>query len=492
LTDVNRFGPELILLAAAAIVVLADVSWVLLGPAAERLRRGSLAAIALAGAAGSIAWSALLIAADEQGRTAFDGAMALDEFSLFFNFLFAGIAIIVILSSLDLLRDSPFAGEYHALVLASTAGMMLMASAVDLILVFVALEITGISLYILVAFLKDGRSAEAGLKYLLLGAISSAVTLYGMAFLFGIAGTTSLEGIGDVVADADEGTRSALILAAVFLTAGFGFKMAIVPFQMWVPDVYEGAPTPVTAFLSVGSKAAGFAVVMRVFLIGLGDGFISSDWANVFAVLAAVSMSLGNLTALMQGNIKRMLGYSSIAQAGNFLIGMAAVAAADPQLLLGTSSVVFFLGTYAFTNLGAFIAIIAISNKIGSDEIADYAGVAKRSPLLALGLTLCLISLTGIPPTAGFIAKVYVFNAAVQADLVWLAIIGVLNSVVAAYYYLRVVLNMYTVEPASEEAIQPGYYLGLAMVVAVVGLLVIGVFPSPLLEASEAAAEVFA
>jgi NADH-quinone oxidoreductase subunit N len=313
-----------------------------------------------------------------------------------------------------------------------------------------------------------------------------------MAYLFGIAGSTSLEEIGRVVSEADGDTRSALVLAAVFLAAGFGFKMAIVPFQMWVPDVYEGAPTPVTAYLSVGSKAAGFAVVIRVFLVGLGDGFISSDWANVFAVLAALSMSLGNVLALSQGNIKRMLGYSSIAQAGNFLIGLAAVAAADPQLLLGTSSVLFFLGTYAFTNLGAFIAIIAISNKIGSDEIADYAGVAKRSPLLALGLTLCLLSLTGIPPTAGFIAKVYVFNAAVQADLVWLAIVGVLNSVVAAYYYLRVVLNMYVAESASEERIQPGYYLGAAMAVAVVGLLVIGIFPNPLLEASEAAAAVFA
>jgi len=350
---------------------------------------------------------------------------------------------------------------------------------------------TGISLYILVAFLKDGRSSEAGLKYLLLGAISSAVTLYGMAFLFGLSGSTSLDEIASAVRSADGDTRSALVLAAVFLMAGFGFKMAIVPFQMWVPDVYEGAPTPVTAYLSVGSKAAGFAVVMRVFLSALGDGSISSDWANVFAALAAVSMSLGNVTALMQGNIKRMLGYSSIAQAGNFLIGLAAVAAADPQLLLGTSSVVFFLGTYAFTNLGAFIAVIAISNKIGSDEIADYAGVAKRSPLLALGLTLCLVSLTGIPPTAGFIAKVYVFNAAVQANLVWLAVVGVLNSVVAAYYYLRVVMNMYTAEPASEERIQPGYYLGLAMVVAVVGLLAVGLFPSPLLEASEAAAGVF-
>jgi NADH-quinone oxidoreductase subunit N len=488
--SVNRFGPELILLAVAGIIVLADLAWPLLGASAERIRRAALAALALTGAGASILWSALLIAFDEQG-TAFSGTISVDEFALFFNFLFAGIAAIVVLSSIDLLRRSRFTAEYHALVLASSAGMMLMAGAVDLITIFVALELTGISLYILVAFLKDSRSSEAGLKYLLLGAISSAVTLYGMAYLFGISGSTSLEDIGRVVSLADDDTRSALVLATVFLAAGLGFKMAIVPFQMWVPDVYEGAPTPVTAYLSVGSKAAGFAVVIRVFLVGLGDSFISSDWAHVFAVLAAVSMSVGNVLALAQGNIKRMLGYSSIAQAGNFLIGLAAVAAADPQLLLGTSAVVFFLGTYAFTNLGAFIAIIAISNKIGSDEIADYAGVAKRSPLLALGLTLCLVSLTGIPPTAGFIAKVYVFNAAVQADLVWLAIVGVLNSVVAAYYYLRVVLNMYAAEPASEERIQPGYYLGLAMTVAVVGLLVIGIFPSPLLEASEKAARVF-
>jgi NADH-quinone oxidoreductase subunit N len=260
---------------------------------------------------------------------------------------------------------------------------------------------------------------------------------------------------------------------------------------MWVPDVYEGAPTPVTAFLSVGSKAAGFAVVMRIFLVALGDGFLSTDWANLFAIIAAVSMSLGNVVALAQTNIKRMLGYSSIAQAGTFLIGLAAVAAADPQLALGTSSLIFFLAAYAFTNLGAFVAVIAISNRIGSDEIGDYAGMWRRAPLMALGLTVCLLSLTGIPPTVGFIAKVYIFNAAVQADLVWLAIVGVLNSVVGAYYYLRVVLNMFAVEPASEERVAAGPYLGLAMAVATVGLLVVGIFPSPLLDAAEAAASVF-
>src|SRR3990172_7694907 len=249
--SVNRFGPELILLSAAGVIILADIGWALAGPRAEGARRGVLAALALAGAAASISWSALLIAFDKRGE-AFDGMMTVDDFSLFFNFLFAGIVIIVVLSSIDLLRESRFVAEYYGLVLASAAGVMLLASTIDLIAIFVALEMTGISLYILVAFLKDGRSSEAGLKYLLLGAISSAVTLYGMS------GTTSLDGIGDAVAGAGGGTRSALVLATVFLAAGFGFKMAIVPFQMWVPDVYEGAPTPVTAYLSVGSKAAGF------------------------------------------------------------------------------------------------------------------------------------------------------------------------------------------------------------------------------------------
>jgi NADH-quinone oxidoreductase subunit N len=489
--SVNRFGPELIVLATAGIIVLTDVALLSVGKEALRFRRWASICLALAGVAASLLWSGLLIAFDEEGE-AFSGVMTLDKFALFFNFLFAGIAAIVILASIDYLKENRWQAEYFALVLTSTAGMMLMASTVDLIAIFVALELQAMSFIILVGFLKDGRSGEAALKYLLLGAMSTAVTLYGMAYLFGLSGTTNLYGIADSVANADSDSRSALVFAAVFLAAGLGFKMAVVPFQMWVPDVYEGAPTPVTAYLSVASKAAGFAVVMRIFLVALGEGLISSDWANLFAVIAAISMTVGNLGALVQSNIKRMLAYSSIAQAGTFLIGLAAVAAQDPQLLLGSSAVVFFLGTYAFTNLGAFVAVIAISSKIGSDEISDYAGVAKRSPWLAIGLMVSLVSLTGIPPTAGFMAKLYVFNSAVQADLVWLAVVGVINSVISVYYYLRVVLNMFTLEPASEERFQPSPYLGVAVAVAVVGLLVIGIFPSPLLEASESAVRVFA
>ena len=333
--------------------------------------------------------------------------------------------------------------------------MMLLAATIDLIAIFIALELTSISLYILVAFLKTVPSSEAGIKYLLLGALSTAITLYGMAFLFGLSGSTSLSDIANTVAAANDDTRAALILAVVLLTAGLGFKMAVVPFQMWVPDVYEGAPTPDHRLPLGGKQGGGIRHRVAYILRRVGHRFISDDWAIMFAVLAAVSMSVGNVVALVQPNIKRMLGYSSIAQAGYLLVGLAAITAHNGDLPLGASGVVFFLGAYAFSNLGAFIAIIAISNQTGSDEISSYAGMYRRSPLMALGLTLCLISLTGIPPTAGFIAKFYIFDTAVQSDLVWLVIIAVLNSVVSAYYYVRVVLQHCTYDPATRGGDAP-------------------------------------
>ena len=406
-----------------------------------------------------------LVLRDRQG-TAFHGTLVVDNFSLFFTFLFLGVAALVILASIDYgQRFARYQGEYYALILLATSGMMLLAGGRDLIAIFVALELTSISQYVMAALLKDKRSSEAGLKYLLLGAISTAVLLYGMAFLFGLSGTTKLiappgePSIATAVATADANLRGALVLSMVLLAAGLAFKTAVVPFQMWVPDVYEGSPTPVAAFLSVASKAAGFAVVLRIFYDGLSGPFISSDWSNLFAAVAAISMTVGNVIALTQTNIKRLLGYSSIAQAGNIMVGIAAISAASGNFALGAGGVVFFLGTYAFTNLGAFIAVIAISNKLGSDVIADYAGMGRRSPLLAMALALCLISLTGIPPTAGFVAKVYIFNTAVQSDLVWLVIVAVLNSVVAAYYYLRVVGQMYLVPPLQEERVPVSWSL---------------------------------
>jgi NADH-quinone oxidoreductase subunit N len=263
---------------------------------------------------------------------------------------------------------------------------------------------------------------------------------------------------------------------------------------MWTPDVYQGAPTPVAAFLSVGSKAAAFAVVIRIFYEGFGPHtFVGDDWKILFAVLAAITMSVGNLMALRQTNIRRMLGYSSIAQAGNFLVGLAAIAAtSDGDTQLGASGVVFFLATYAFTNLGAFFAVMAISARTDSDEIADYAGMVRRAPLPAIVLTVCLLSLTGLPPTAGFFAKLYIFNAAVQADLVWLVIIAVINTVVSAFYYLGVARHMFLSDTEGEGAFSPPLLTQGLLVTAAAGVLFFGVYPIPLIDAAQRAVNVFA
>jgi NADH-quinone oxidoreductase subunit N len=274
----------------------------------------------------------------------------------------------------------------------------------------------------------------------------------------------------------------------VFIIAGFGFKMAIVPFQMWTPDVYQGAPAPVAAFLSVGSKAAAFAVVLRIFFEGFRpDSFVADDWKILFAVLAAITMTIGNVMALRQTNVRRLLGYSSIAQAGNILVGVAAVATLDDGQTLGASGVVFFLATYAFTNLGAFFAVMAISGRIGSDEISAYAGVGRRALVPALVLTFCLLSLTGLPPGVGVWAKVYVFNAAVQADLVWLVIIGVLNTVLSAFYYIGIVLQMWRGGDDAAEDIRTPVFTQAVLLTALAGVLGFFAYPYPLIEAAQRA-----
>jgi NADH-quinone oxidoreductase subunit N len=425
-----------------------------------------------------------------ESESSFGGMLVLDGFSLFFKFLILSIAALVIISSVDYVNKfARFQGEYYALILFSAGGLMLMASTGELISIYVALELSSISLYALVSFLKDSKSSEAGLKYMILGAISSAVLLFGMAFVYGLTGTTHLDQIADkvsaLVSSGQLWDSPALILGMILMVAGFGFKIASVPFQMWVPDVYEGAPTPITAYLSVASKAAGFAVILRVFYTAFGIPLLSDSWALVFAVLGAISMTIGNVVALAQTNIKRMLGYSSIAHAGYLMVGLAAVSS------LGRSGILFFLATYALSNLGAFIAIIAISNKTGSDEISDYTGMARRSPVLALVLAFCLISLIGIPPTGGFIAKIYIFNAAIQQDLLWLVIIAVLNSVISAYYYLRVVKVMYIGTPASEEAVPSSIPLRAALAITSLGVLLLGIYPWLVLRLAESAVAMF-
>jgi NADH-quinone oxidoreductase subunit N len=473
-------GPQLSILLAAGIILAVES----LAPQQRRL----LPFIALAGLVVSAAWTLSWVGRDDF-QTAFGGTLSLDEFSTFFYFVFTGITATIVLASIDWLnREGRAQAEYYALVLTVCAGLMFLAASRDLITIFISLELSSIPQYVLAGWGKDQKSSEAGLKYLLLGAIASSLLLYGMALLYGVTGTTFLPDIASAISAGGETNRSVLVLAMSLMIAGFGFKMAVVPFQMWVPDVYQGAPTPVAAFLSIGSKAAAFAVVMRIFFEALGAKFLSDDWSMIFAVVAAVSMTLGNVMAIAQTDIKRMLGYSSIAQAGTFLIGLAAISMGGEEFRLGASGVMLFVASYAFTNLGAFVAVIAISQRIGSDEISDYRGMWKRSPILALALAFCLVSLTGIPPTVGFWAKIYIFNAGIRADLGWLVVVGVLNSVISAYYYLGVVRQMFLGEPEQPATFKPPLSIALSLAVATAGVFIFGVIPMPLISAAQDAA----
>jgi NADH-quinone oxidoreductase subunit N len=506
--NLNVIAPSLILYAGAGLVLLAAIA------STRALRPIVITALVLAGV------YAVAQGAAGAAESAFEGAVRVDAFSVFFAVLITVATLAVVLAGAEWVEARSQRGEFYSLLLVSAASMLLLTQTTDLIALFVALETTSIAQFILAGIARDDRSSEAGLKYLLYGAISAAVLLYGFAFLFGLAGATSLDAIAAYVATANQGARIALLFGFILVAAGLGFKMALFPFHAWAPDVYQGAPTVVTSFLSVASKAAGFAVVLRVFYVGLGGGgtYIANDWAIMFGVLAALSMTFGNIAAIMQTDVKRLLGYSSIAQAGNIAIGLAAVAAGST---VGASGVLFFLGTYLATNLGAFICVIAIGQRIGSDDIRDYAGLAKRSPWLAGILTLCLLSLTGIPPTAGFLAKLYVFNSAIQAqgasefvsnlgsklppsapafvgDLVdgvverWLVIIvavGVLNTAISAFYYLRWARTMILDEPRDASGFRvPGAVQGV-LAVAVVGVLLFGLVPAPLITAARHAAE---
>ncbi|MFC2021073.1 NADH-quinone oxidoreductase subunit N [Chloroflexota bacterium] len=483
--NLGLFIPELSLAVTAIAVILLDLFV---------QRKGVLAVVSLIGLAA--AFASILFIPVNSPQAIFNNMLAVDGFAFFFKLLFLGIAALVILASQDYVsKFSGFRGEYYALILLSALGMMLMAATRELISIYVALELTSISLYVLAGFLKDKKSTEASLKYLLLGAISSAILLYGMALVFGSTGETQLGEIAGAVAalsSTNVMTNPALVVGVVLLIAGFGFKIAAFPFHMWVPDVYEGAPTPIVAYLSVGSKAAGFAVILRVFHSAFGmTEWLSINWGLIFAGLAAIGMFLGNLTALPQTNIKRMLGYSSIAQAGYIMVGLATMGVSRPDNILGQSGVLFFLVAYALANLGAFSAIIAISNKLDSDLIENYSGMIKRAPLLTLALSLCLISLIGMPPAAGFMAKFYIFSGAVKSGLLWLVIIAVLNSVISAYYYLRVVKVMWFGEPASEEKVPSSGALRLALAISCLGVLLLGIVPGFALGMAQAAASMF-
>ena len=491
--DLYLLSPELSMAGLATVLLLLDL---------VVSRKSLILGLGVAGLVVPLGFSIALwftvgddAAAENTGVLA--GTLVVDKFALFFKFLFIGAAAVVGLMSVEYLqRIEKFRTEFYALVLYSATGMMLMAATVELITLYISLELSSLPLVALAAFLRDGRSSEGGMKFLVLGGISSAILLYGMVFVFGFTGTTYLdliaERIGDLSAASDQPLGSyALVLGVGLMIAGFGFKITAVPFQMWAPDVYEGAPTPVTAFLSVASKAAGFAIILRVFYVAFPVETLSLEWSAVFAALAALSMTVGNLVAIAQSNIKRLLAYSTIAHGGYLMVGLAALAArtGGDDVDFGPSGVLFYMAGYAMMNLAAFAVVIAISNRINSDKIADYAGMAKRAPYLAAALAFALLSLTGIPPTVGFITKVYVFGAAVNAGLEWLVVVGVINSVISAYYYFGIIKTMYLSKPKSDEPIDSEFPIRLAVGVTVAGVLVFGVYPIVLLDLAKAAAQ---
>jgi NADH-quinone oxidoreductase subunit N len=410
------------------------------------------------------------------------GLVAADAFSFFFKIVFVLSAMLTLLMSVRYLDvEGMRHGEYVFLVLAATLGMMFMASGTDLITLFIGLETMAIAFYILVGMIKPNRrSNEAAVKYFLLGTFSLGLLLYGMSLMYGLSGTTSLRGIA--VAVAEHGRDPWLVLAVIMVVAGIGFKLAAVPFHMWAPDVYEGAPTPITAFLSVGSKAASFAMLLRIFFEGLPS--MAPDWTMLFYALSVLTMTVGNVAALTQNNIKRMLAYSSIAHAGYILIGIVAGQSR------GVTAALIYLLIYTFMQVGAFAVVILMrrADAIG-DDVKDLSGLIRRAPVAAVAMLLFMLSLGGIPPTAGFMGKFWIFSAAIESGYVWLAVIGVLNSVVSIYYYLRVVVVMFMKSETlgSEPVMNPA--LAAALTVALIGTIVIGIYPHPLFEVARISAE---
>lgn len=459
--------PEILLLSLAMILLIVEPFW-----KAERRRN---AGWLTAGGLLAILIVCLLFARPTAPQTVFGGMLRFDLFGFFFKMLFIFSAAITSLLMMDHEKLGR-RGESYLLLLATTMGMGLMAASSDLVMLYLAIETTSIPLYVLAGFLVDDKaSTEAGFKYLLFGALTSAIMLYGFSLLFGFTGTTDLYQLAALL---PAGASSLiLVLGVVFLLlVGIGFKASVVPFHFWAPDVYQGAPTPVAGFLSTASKAAGFAVLLRLFIAAF-PGYAQS-WTSVLAVLAVITMTVGNLLALPQTNIKRLLAYSSIAHAGYAMIGVVAYST------LGVASVVFYLAAYILTNLLAFGIVMAFGRITGSDEIKDYAGLSRRSPGLGIAMLVAFLSLAGMPPFGGFVAKVFVFAAAIQNPaLIWLAVVGILNSMVGLYYYLNVLKSVYLFRMEGENEEQHPIALTrpytIALVVLSLGVLLIGTLFAP-------------
>lgn len=418
--------------------------------------------------------------------TTFGGMYVSDGYSTFFKLIFLVNLILTVLMSSKYLETLKINfGEYYSLVLFATLGMMLMVSAADIIVLYLGLELMALSTYILAGFIRyDMKSNEAAMKYLLLGAFASAFLLYGTSMIYGLTGTTNLRDIAAYIVQTNLATNPVLMLSMILFAVAFSFKIAAVPFHMWAPDAYEGAPTPITSFMSVGPKAAGFAVLGRVFITAFGS--VQMDWAAIFIPIAILTMAVGNIVALSQTNIKRMLAYSSIAHAGYMLLG---VISGTPD---GMASVLNYMFIYAFMNIGAFAIVIMLRTEtFKGEDIADYQGLSKTHPMAAALMLIFMFSLTGIPPMAGFMGKFYLFMSAISAGYTWLVIVAVLFSAISAYFYLRIVMLMYMKEPNEEVQLNDSPGLTLVLAVTVVAVIFIGILPSKFLMFARIAVSAF-
>ncbi len=473
LASVGYFLPEFAVTATILLLIIVHV--------ATRTHRTSLPAfLTLVGVGLSIVLAG--VAPAGAGKSIFEGMVAYDGFAVFFKVLTAFATLVVVFMSMD---SKELAGrtqtEYYIFILSTLLGMFLLASATDIVMVYLALELVSIPSYLLAGYLKGGeRSTEAAMKYVVYGATASGVMIYGFSLLFGLTGSTQIAEIGRSLA-AGKATVP-MLLAAVMVAVGFGYKIAAVPFHMWSPDVYEGAPTPATAFFSVGPKAAGFAVLIRFYYTVFAAEDPATmlwrlttavDWPLLFAVLSAVTMTVGNFVAVKQDNVKRLLAYSSIAHAGYMLMGFVLLSPA------GLKAILFYFVVYLFMNLGAFYVVVLVGNATNGEDISDFAGLGSRAPFAAVALSVFLFALTGLPPFSGFIGKLYLFAEVINRGVYWLVVVAGLNSVVGLYYYARIVRAMFFDEPRDTAAIPVSLVPRAMLILLVVPTLILGVYWEP-------------
>ncbi len=492
MNDLLLLSPEIVITLGAFVVLTLEIAW----------KGDRKSATILPWAAFVIAIIALLatlyiwpVASDTYGLATDAGnfvpMLAVDRLALFFKILAILTVALVGLSAVDYLNiRTPFRGEFYALTLLAGLSLMLLSSATNLIMIYLSLEFLSVTSYILTAYLRqDDRSTEAAIKYLLYGAVASGVMLYGFSLLYGITGSVDLATIAQKLGES-QANLTFVIAAVLMILTGFGFKIALVPFHQWSPDAYEGAPTPITAFLSVGPKAAGLAVLIRVLVVALPAYDI--NWTVILTLVSILTMTVGNLIALWQTNMKRMLAYSSIAQAGYMLIGLAAWTAQPTNWSSGVDGILLFLFAYLFTNLGIFAIAIILENKMGTANIADYAGLIRRSPFLSVALLIFFLSLVGIPPTGGFMGKLFVFGAAIDQGLYLLAGIGILNSVISVYYYFGVARLAFFSEGVDESPIRASLPMNVVVTVTMVMTLLIALYGQPFINLANSSAQILA